>query len=90
MKILDWELVRLLFVGLFLFEVYLDEIEDFSFLLQVRTETPSEARALDLRTQACWTDHPCHQVFHNIPGQNFEGKLNSVTTHIVEQLELRR
>ena len=52
-----------------------------------RTETPEEARMLDLKTQLCWDGHPQRRVFPNRPGSTFQDKLNETTAYVLEQCQ---
>ena len=52
-----------------------------------RTESPEEARMLDLKTQQCWKGHPQFRVIPNRSGSTFQDKLNETTTHVLQHCQ---
>lgn len=52
-----------------------------------RTETPEQARGLDVRTQEVWNGHPNHVIIDN-SCKNFNEKLNRVYNSICQVLDV--
>uniref|UniRef100_A0A7S2ST68 NadR/Ttd14 AAA domain-containing protein n=1 Tax=Rhizochromulina marina TaxID=1034831 RepID=A0A7S2ST68_9STRA len=51
-----------------------------------RTESPEEARALDVKMQECWRGHPNHMVIHNTVG-GFKAKLKDAESFVLRIAE---
>ena len=52
-----------------------------------RTESPQEAKILDIKTQLCWHEHENFRVFPNRSGETFEDKLKEITGYVVDQCQ---